>query len=63
MSRSVVLAALIGAVALCGTAKAEPLFAFLAPAAPTQLAPQTAALAPAEKRTKGRLMHGCADRS
>jgi lipoprotein-anchoring transpeptidase ErfK/SrfK len=49
MSRSVVLAALIGAVALsCGTAKAEPLFAFLAPAAPTQLAPQTAALAPAD---------------
>ena len=50
MSRSVVLAALIGAVALsCGTAKAEPLFAFLAPAAPTQLAPQTAALAPVEE--------------
>ena len=49
MSRSVVLAALIGAVALSsGTAKAEPLFAFLAPAAPTQLAPQTAALAPAD---------------
>jgi len=48
MSRSVTLAALIGAVALsCGTARAEPLFAFLAPAAPTQLAPQTAALAPA----------------
>ena len=49
MSRSVTLAALIGAVALsCGTARAEPLFAFLAPAAPTQLAPQTAALAPAD---------------
>ncbi len=49
MSRSVVLAALIGAVALsCGTATAEPLFAFLAPADPTQLAPQTAALAPAD---------------
>lgn len=53
MSRSVVLAALIGAVALCGTAKAEPLFAFLAPAAPTQLAPQTAALAPAEEEDEG----------
>src|SRR6478752_2500484 len=49
MSRSVTLAALIGAVALsCATARAEPLFAFLAPAAPTQLAPQTAALAPAD---------------
>jgi lipoprotein-anchoring transpeptidase ErfK/SrfK len=49
MSRSVTLAALIGAVALsCGTARAEPLFAFLAPAAPTQLTPQTASLAPAD---------------
>ena len=37
----------------CGTAKAEPLFAFLAPAAPTQLAPQTAALAPAEEEDEG----------
>src|SRR6516165_261944 len=50
MSRSVMLAALIGAVALsCGAARAEPLFAFLAPAAPTQSAPQTAALAPIDE--------------
>jgi lipoprotein-anchoring transpeptidase ErfK/SrfK len=49
MSKSVVLATLIGAVALsCSTARAEPLFAFLAPVAPTQLAPQTAALSPAD---------------
>ena len=51
MSRSVTLAALIGAVALsCGTARAEPLFAFLAPTAPTQTAPQTVALAPADEQ-------------
>ena len=51
MSRSVALAALIGAVALsCGTARAEPLFAFLAPTAPTQPAPQTVALAPADEQ-------------
>jgi lipoprotein-anchoring transpeptidase ErfK/SrfK len=49
MSRSVTLAALIGAVALsCGSAKAEPLFAFLAPAAPAQTAPQTVAVAPTD---------------
>jgi lipoprotein-anchoring transpeptidase ErfK/SrfK len=49
MSRSVTLAALIGAVALlCGPAKAEPLFAFLAPAAPPQTAPQTVAVAPTD---------------
>ena len=41
MSRSVSFAALIGAVALsCGTANAEPLFAFLFPPAQTQTAPQ-----------------------
>jgi lipoprotein-anchoring transpeptidase ErfK/SrfK len=51
MSRSVTLAAFIGAVALsCGTAKAEPLFAFLAPAAPTQTAPQTVAVAPNDEQ-------------
>ena len=50
MSRSVTLAALIGAVALsCGAARAEPLFAFLAAAAPTQAAPQAAALAPIDE--------------
>jgi len=50
MSRSVMLAALIGAVALsCGAPRAEPLFAFLAPAAPTQAAPQAAALAPIDE--------------
>jgi lipoprotein-anchoring transpeptidase ErfK/SrfK len=44
------LAALIGAVALsCGAVRAEPLFAFLAPAAPTQAAPQAAALAPIDE--------------
>ena len=49
MSRSVTLAALIGAVALsCGPAKAEPLFAFLASAAPAQTAPQTVAVAPTD---------------
>ncbi|MFZ0112123.1 MAG: L,D-transpeptidase, partial [Pseudolabrys sp.] len=51
MFRSVTLAAFIGAVALsCGTAKAEPLFAFLAPAAPTQTAPQTVAVAPNDEQ-------------
>jgi len=51
MFRSVTLAALVGAVALsCGTARAEPLFAFLAPTAPTQTAPQTVALAPADEQ-------------
>ena len=53
MSKSVPFAALVAAAALsCGAAKAEPLFAFLAP--PTQIAPQlepqAVEPAPADKR-------------
>ena len=41
MSKSVPFAALMAAAALsCGTAKAEPLFAFLTPPTQTQIAPQ-----------------------
>jgi lipoprotein-anchoring transpeptidase ErfK/SrfK len=44
MSKSVSFAALVAAAALsCSTANAEPLFAFLAPPAQTQIAPQAVA--------------------
>ena len=50
MSKSVSFAALMAAAALsCGTASAEPLFAFLAPPAQTQIAPQAVEPAPADE--------------
>ncbi|MFZ1953640.1 MAG: L,D-transpeptidase [Pseudolabrys sp.] len=59
MSRSVPFAALMAAAALsCGTAKAEPLFAFLTP--PTQIAPQVEPQAvepaPADERDDAKLV-------
>ena len=59
MFRSVPFAALMAAAALsCGTAKAEPLFAFLTP--PTQIAPQVEPQAvepaPADERDDAKLV-------
>ena len=51
MSKSVTFAALIAAAALsCGSANAEPLFAFPTPLTQTQIAPQAVEPAPAEER-------------
>jgi lipoprotein-anchoring transpeptidase ErfK/SrfK len=51
MSKSVSFAALMAAAALsCSAANAEPLFAFLAPPAQDQIAPQVVEPAPAEER-------------
>jgi lipoprotein-anchoring transpeptidase ErfK/SrfK len=56
MSRSVSFAALMAAAALsCGTANAEPLFAFLTPPAQTQIEPQAIAPAPADESDDAQL--------
>ena len=50
MSKSVAFAAMAAAAALtCNVATAEPLFAFLTPPAPTQIAPQVEQPAPADE--------------
>ena len=50
MSKSVTFAAMAAAAALtCNVATAEPLFAFLTPPAPTQIAPQVEQPAPADE--------------
>jgi len=50
MSKSVTFAAMAAAAALtCNVANAEPLFAFLTPPAPAQIAPQVAQPAPADE--------------
>jgi lipoprotein-anchoring transpeptidase ErfK/SrfK len=49
MSRSVTVAALAAAALTCGSANADPLFAFLAPPAQTQIAPQVAQPEPADE--------------
>jgi lipoprotein-anchoring transpeptidase ErfK/SrfK len=49
MSKSVTLAALAAAALSCNVANAEPLFAFLKPPAPSQIAPQAVQPAPAEE--------------
>src|SRR5689334_3703761 len=56
MSRSVTFAAMAAAAALtCNVANAEPLFAFLAPPAPAQIAPQVAQPAPADESDDAQL--------
>lgn len=56
MSKSVTFAAMAAAAALtCNVANAEPLFAFLAPPAPAQAAPQVERPAPADESDDARL--------
>ena len=56
MSKSVAFAAMAAAAALtCNVANAEPLFAFLTPHAPAQVAPQVERLAPADESDDARL--------
>ena len=56
MSKSVTFAALAAAAALsCGVANAEPLFAFLTPPAPTQIAPQAVQPEPTEETDDAQL--------
>ena len=56
MSRSVTFAAMAAAAALtCNVANAEPLFAFLTPLAPTQVAPQVEQAIPADESDDAQL--------
>ena len=56
MSKSVAFAAMAAAAALtCNVANAEPLFAFLTPPAPAQVAPQVQQPAPADESDDARL--------
>src|SRR5690349_17910691 len=56
MSKSVTFAAMAAATALaCNVARAEPLFAFLTPPAPAQIAPQLAQPTPADESDDAQL--------
>src|SRR6185503_4522248 len=57
MSKSVTFTAMAAAAALtCNVANAEPLFAFLAPPAPAQVAPQVEQAVPADESDDAQLV-------